>query len=381
VAAFLAILMASTAFQAVSTPVYASAPTQWVVGDFYGDGNASLVHIRPGSLGVMRRWAGNFFPPKVVLPYPGYVTNPAGTRWLSGDMNGDGRSDLVHLWPGGINTLFADPVGNPTRIFNIDRKREARKPFPDYAMNVLTTRTRWLTADANGDGRTDLIHLWSGGINTLLSDGNGGYRLDRRTMEGQKPYLGQTQQLGYAMNVATTAWRTGEVNGDGKADLIHLWSGGINTLVSDGAGRYTIQLNGWKPKSKWGNGNYQMNVTTTHWVAADASGDGRTDLVHIWPGGFNTLVKSQTEAKFDLMMEGWRFGYGDSPTYLPPDIFLPARLEAAEWLVGGDLGSHRRVDLLRISPDGIYEMFANGAGRYPDIVGPWKPAGYDMGLT
>src|SRR5687768_15244100 len=99
--------MASTAFQVVSTPVYASAPTQWVVGDFYGDGNASLVHIRPGNLGIMRRWAGNFFRQKEVLPYSGYVTNPASTRWLSGDMNGDGRSDLVHLWSGGINTLIA----------------------------------------------------------------------------------------------------------------------------------------------------------------------------------------------------------------------------------------------------------------------------------
>ena len=46
------------------------------------------------------------------------------------------------------------------------------------------TTTRWLSADVNGDRRSDLIHLRNSGIDTLLSNGNGSYRL---AAEGFKP--------------------------------------------------------------------------------------------------------------------------------------------------------------------------------------------------
>jgi hypothetical protein len=46
------------------------------------------------------------------------------------------------------------------------------------------TGTRWLAADVSSDGRADLLHLWNGGINTLLSAGNGSYPL---VAEGWNP--------------------------------------------------------------------------------------------------------------------------------------------------------------------------------------------------
>jgi hypothetical protein len=33
----------------------------------------------------------------------------------------------------------------------------------------------WLVSDHNGDGRDDLVHRWTWGINTWVSQGNGTY--------------------------------------------------------------------------------------------------------------------------------------------------------------------------------------------------------------
>ena len=82
--------------------------------------------------------------------------------------------------------------------------------------------------DVNGDKQADLIHRWSQGVNTWLSNGNGTY-----TIKGQQAHAG----YGYTNGV----WLTGDVNGDKQADLIHRWSQGVNTWLSNGNGTYTIK--------------------------------------------------------------------------------------------------------------------------------------------
>ena len=67
--------------------------------------------------------------------------------------------------------------------------------MPGYAIETGTSR--WLTADVNGDGKTDLVHVRDAGIDTLLSLGNGTYALVR---EGWKP------RPAYGMNPTGTQW-------------------------------------------------------------------------------------------------------------------------------------------------------------------------------
>jgi hypothetical protein len=118
---------------------------------------------------------------------------------------------------------------------------------PRRDYRINATTTRWMSGDVNGDGRADLVHAWAGGNNTLLSTGRGTYALVR---EGVKP------RSTYAMNVTTTRWLTADFSGDGRADLVHLWRGGINTLRSTGAGVYRINTEGWKPQP-----GFVMSVT------------------------------------------------------------------------------------------------------------------------
>jgi len=84
-----------------------------------------------------------------------------------------------------------------------------------------------LTADVNGDGRSDLVHRWDAGINTWVGNGDGTWSL--------KPFQ---VWPGYAY--ADGVWRVADVDGDNKTDLIHRWSGGVNTWHSNGDGSWTI---------------------------------------------------------------------------------------------------------------------------------------------
>ena len=176
----------------------------------------------------------------------------------------------MQVWSGGINTLVSNANGTYRLAV------EGFKPRANYQINV--TSTRWLTGDVVGDGTSDLVQVWSGGINTLVSNANGTYRL---AVEGFKP------RANYQMNVTSTRWLTGDVVGDGTSDLVQVWSGGINTLVSNANGTFRLAVKGFKPRA-----NYQMNVTSTRWLTGDVVGDGTSDLVQVWSGGINTLVSN-----------------------------------------------------------------------------------------
>jgi hypothetical protein len=81
--------------------------------------------------------------------------------------------------------------------------------------------------DVNGDGRADLVHRWSQGVNTWLSKGDGTYTI-----------VGQQAQAGYGYTDGV--WLGGDVNRDRRSDLVHRWSQGVNTWLSKGDGTYSI---------------------------------------------------------------------------------------------------------------------------------------------
>ena len=61
-------------------------------------------------------------------------------------------------------------------------------------------------------------------------------------------------------------WLVGDVNGDGKDDIVHRWDLGINTWISNGNGTYTITSQSLPPDYGVGQGV---------WLGGDTSGDGK----------------------------------------------------------------------------------------------------------
>jgi hypothetical protein len=66
---------------------------------------------------------------------------------------------------------------------------------------------------------------------------------------------GRSAQADYHINATTTRWLSADVNGDRRANLVHLWVGGINTLLSNADGAYHLAAEDWMPKP-----DYQMTV-------------------------------------------------------------------------------------------------------------------------
>jgi hypothetical protein len=214
------------------------------VGDFNRDGHADLVvgYSNPERETVsvlLGTGAGTFQPP---------VAYPAGAApWLAAvaDFNGDGRADLavtnrlhetVSVLLGNGNGSFQAPVAYAT----------APGGFPK----------KIVVGEFNGDGRVDLAltNVAPDNLSVLLGNGNGTFQ----------------PAVHYDTGAGTTphAVAVGDINGDGRADLV---SANINTddvsvLLGNGNGTFQSAV------------HYPVGDGPHDLVVADFNGDGGADL-------------------------------------------------------------------------------------------------------
>ncbi|MEH1880555.1 hypothetical protein, partial [Nostoc sp.] len=100
------------------------------------------------------------------------VTNVVGdfrdnTQYLTGDVNGDGNSDLIEVWQDGGVFKSASHLNNGQGIFNNIAATTVVGGFRD--------NTQYLTGDVNRDGYSDLIEVWQdGGVFKSASHLNNG---------------------------------------------------------------------------------------------------------------------------------------------------------------------------------------------------------------
>jgi hypothetical protein len=136
------------------------------------------------------------------------------------------------------------------------------RPWAGYSM----PNGDWQVADLNGDGKADLVHVVQGAdyVHTWTSRGDGTF-----TVGTFRPWAGYTMPNG--------VWRAGDLNGDGKADLVHVVQGAdyVHTWISRGDGTFTVGT-----YSPWA--GYTM--PNGLWLDGDITGDRKMDLVHVVQG-------------------------------------------------------------------------------------------------
>jgi hypothetical protein len=240
-----------------------NAGITWLTGDFTGDGKTDLAHVWSGGVNLwISNGDGTYNVHSPYLPSAGYDMTQ-GIQWLTGDFNGDGKTDIAELTTNGV-VLW---ISNGDGTFTV---KPAFLPFSGYNM---TGGIQWLVGDFNGDGKTDLAHVWGGGINTWTSNGDGTFAVSNPYL----PFPGYNMSGGFY-------WKVGDSNSDGKADILHMWSGGVNTWLSNGNGTYSV-TNPYTPFPGY-------NMTGGTWQFADVNGDGKMDLLHMWSGGVNTWLSN-----------------------------------------------------------------------------------------
>jgi VCBS repeat protein len=258
-------------------------------------------------------------PPSPSLPrYSLALTLGAGKEWrfepLVVDLNGDGHLDLVataRLAKPSLHIWLGDGKGGFTPV---------ETTWTDISYAALTT------GDINGDGLPDIVAAGhSGGVQTLLSDGKGGFT--EKTIRREDGYV--------AAGLA-------DVNGDGPLDLILVGyqKAGIEVYFGDGAGSWTLHKT--LPETRPG-----RSVPGRALVIGDLDHDGHLDLVaalqrwgvHIYAGdgrgGFTggrvdfrsvsqefqsmALVDVDKDGHPDIVINGTFFG-PDQPN--GPDVYL-----------------------------------------------------------
>ena len=202
--------------------------------DFNLDGNEDILTGGDYPTLALGHGDGRFDPPVLLdrAPWNGSLT---------GDINGDGRPDLVSL-TSQISVRLG--IGDGTFEAPITT---AISFFPYYG----------LLEDLNGDGKADLLATSGTGgyLFVLIGNGDGTFRAPARYPVGANPL-----QL-----------TSGDFNGDGKVDIAVLdSSGSANVLIGVGDG--TLE----------NYGEFQAggeNVVIGFFASGDLNSDGKTDLI------------------------------------------------------------------------------------------------------
>jgi len=170
-----------------------------VSGDFNSDGKPDLIVTNgpvdfntPGNLQVLLGNGDGTFQssPNIALPGPLFSTALA-----VGDVNGDGRLDVVTTVFGGNRSRIVVLLGNGDGTFQ-----------PPSAINVATAPPMIAIADLDGDGKADLLLADCCGLTEasfMLGNGDGTFQPESQFPSGPNP-----QGIAIA-----------DFNGDGKPDL------------------------------------------------------------------------------------------------------------------------------------------------------------------
>jgi fructose-1,6-bisphosphatase len=318
-----------------------AAPSQPVVTDYDGDGVQDASDVLPS--------------------VPGTVGNrgvPVTSQRLTGDFNGDGKSDVAafYAWSGNTTSLFTsygDGTGNfaaPTATWN--------SGVGDWNYN----NTKPVVADFNSDGKSDVaaFYNYGGGTTAIWLFTGAATGFNGPVMKWQS-------------GVGDMEWShvqplAGDFNGDGKQDVavFYDYAGGtsaIFTYFNNGNGGFAAPTATWNS----GVGNWSWNSMKP--VVADFNGDAKVDIAALYNYGGGTtslwFFESAGTAFHNPTLK-WESGIGDW-----------------EWFntlqLGGDFNGDGKQDIVAFydyygGNTALFAFIGSGNGSFASPVSMWNSA-------
>ncbi|WP_394828098.1 FG-GAP repeat domain-containing protein [Pendulispora albinea] len=246
---------------AFAAPVnlYVGAPSSIVVAELTGDSWPDIAYVAdpvdPGVQNsiyvIVNQGFGKFDSLRGTFRIDNDSEREAGSL-VAADLTGDGKLDLA-VAHGGSGTVSV--------FVNKGRSRF------ESGVNYLVGKSHYLRAlaavDVTGDGKLDLVAT-NGYVNVLVNQGSGTF----------------APNVQYQVGASPESITGADFTGDGKADLAvgQYGTEGVALLVNQGSGTFVAPI------------PYPIEGSTWSPVAADISGDGKLDLVGIdGPYGYGAL--------------------------------------------------------------------------------------------
>lgn len=242
----------------------------WLVADIDNDNRAELIQLKRsgGNLGlVVYGWDAGSSKPSLKPRWwtPDIGQDYRALSWLVGDVDRDGMNEILQPWANGNKLgLF---------VYGWDgTKMRIKWATSDIGQGPWALS--WLAADVDGDGKCELLQPWrnSDKLGLLVYGWDG-------TQMGTK---WGTADIG--QGPGALAWLVGDVNGDGKAELLQPWKNfnrlGLIIYAWDGAKMATLQ----------GSNDIGDQTDTLKWLIGDIDADGMDELIQICSNGLLTAL-------------------------------------------------------------------------------------------
>ncbi|WP_158501608.1 discoidin domain-containing protein [Vitiosangium sp. GDMCC 1.1324] len=303
-----------------------SAVYRTFAGDFDGDGRDDLATLSPNGGGGWASWLSmelsrgymSFSSAQWASNTPLHMRN-GGTavyKTLSGDFNGDGRTDLVTLSPNGgggwrdwVSMDLSTGAGFSSAMWLTPTPLRMREGGANATYESFV-------GDFNGDGRSDVATLsrdatgaWSNNILVDLSTGSG---FTTQWWPANTPFHMRNGGSGALYNVFV-----GDFDGDGRSDLATIspnaaggWASWLSVERSSGTGFVSELWASVTPQHMRNGGANALYLTTV----GDFNGDGRTDLVTLSPDGGGSWANNLS---VDLSQGTTAFNSFFKPAYVP----------------------------------------------------------------
>lgn len=286
--------------------------------DINGDGKTDMLELWPNFGSYQRKtWLSNGTD-FTLASTEGATSLNQNARYLPGDFTGDGKSDLLEFSPSGLGMARQLWVSTGTGF---------TAGSTGAAQGRNDANSRFIPMDINGDGKTDVLELYSCGIfpvnfcrATWLSDGT--------------TFTLASNDAGIGMS-ADRQFEPADVNGDGKSDFIELLpalfgAGTRHIWLSTGTGFVSGATDSGISWSQ-----QDANGAGSRFLIMDVNDDDKADMVELYPA-FGTYTRRT------WLSTGYGYKLGATDTSM-------AYAETSKQLVMDVNGDHR-MDMVTLSP-------------------------------
>ena len=334
----------------------------WLVGKINKDGTAKIIQPfqdSKGRLGLhlyavgLQNYSGNIYPLERGLAGGGGTTKPGPPRalaWLVADLDGGGKAEIIQLYQNG------DRLG--MIVYSDYTNFGGTAVVPKWGTDNMgrVGALTWLVGDIDGDGKAEIIQPYQDG-NRL---GMNVYGWDGSKMVTK---FGASE-LAPDMRSGATTWLVGDIDGDGKAEIIRLYKNG------DSLGMIVYGWNGKIMVHKTGVSNMGLSSQSIAWLIGDIDGDGKAEIIQPYQDG-KGLGMNVYGAKGNTMVLKTRGYMGQQKT------------DHLSWRIA-DVDGDGKAEIVQIWSD-----LASGASNYQKRIlevpttfvnetdGTWFMADYD----